>query len=64
VILDHPVEKVYNGRAMFFEQNTKARTISFFHPEHQFRVEIQSSYAGAYNCPNPFGHSRLLFDLK
>ena len=56
--------EVSQGRAMLFEQNSKARTISLSDPEHQFRVEIQSCCARAYDCPNPFGHSRLLRDPK
>src|SRR5260370_23805317 len=60
MILHHPEEKMNDRRAMFLKQSTKARTISIFHPEHQFRVEIQSCGSRAYICPNPFGHSRLL----
>src|SRR5208283_1058807 len=60
VVLHHPVEEVNDGGAMFFEQNTKARIVSRFHPEHQFRVKIQSRRSRAYTRLNPFGHARLL----
>src|ERR1039457_4140245 len=60
VILAHPVEEVNHGRAVFLQQNTKARTISLFDPEHQLRVKIQSCRSRAYIRLNPFGHSRLL----
>src|ERR1017187_702104 len=60
VVLHHPIEEVNHRRAMLVEQNTKARIISLFDPEHQLRVEIQSCRSRAYIRPNPFGHARLL----
>src|ERR1035437_2008346 len=60
VILYHPIEEVNDGRAVFLEQYTKARSISLFGPDHQFRVKIQSCRSRAYIRLNPFGHSRLL----
>jgi hypothetical protein len=44
---------------MLLKQYTKARTVSIFDPEHQFRVKIQNCRSRAYIGVNPFGHSKV-----
>ena len=48
VVLDHPVQKMNDGGAMLLEQNTEARAIPLFDPEHQLRVVIQSRQRHPY----------------
>src|SRR6266542_5086091 len=64
LVLHHTEQKVNHRGAVFLEQESEARTVSLFDPEHQLRVQIQNCRSRAYIRANPFGHSRLLSVLK